>query len=53
MGMSMGGMFGILFCIFTFANLGFIVASLIYAYQGSICVLTMVDGFAFNLKTWL
>lgn len=49
----MGAMFGCLFCVFMIVNLGFIIPSLIYAYQGSTCVLTMVDGFSFNLKTWL
>lgn len=49
----MGVFFGIFFVIFAIINLCFIIPSLIYAYQNSTCVLTMVDGFSFNLKTWL
>jgi hypothetical protein len=49
----MGTIFFILFVFFTIVNLGFIISSLVYAYQDSACVLAVPDGFSFNLKTWL
>lgn len=38
---------------FAIINMAFIVPSLIYAFQNSDCVLTMVDTVQFNLKVWL
>lgn len=52
-GIEMGMAFGIMVLIFGIINLAFIIPDLIYAYQDSACVLTYVDGFSFNLKTWL
>lgn len=43
-------------CIFVIScmfNLAWIIPDLIFAYEDSMCVETITEGFAFNLSTWL
>lgn len=53
MGKAMAASFTVLFLVFLCFNLAFIIPNLIYAYGGSTCVTTNVDGFSFTLRTWL
>lgn len=52
-GVALGSMICSLAIGFGIFNLGFIIPSLIFAYQGSPCVTQIPDGFPFNLSTWL
>ena len=52
-GKSLAATFCILAVIFGCFNLAFIVPSLVYAYSGDICTLTVPDGFSINLSVWL
>lgn len=49
MGISIGVMALVIGCF----NCAFIVPDLIFAYEGSLCVLSPVEGFSFNLSVWL
>lgn len=51
--MGIGASLFVLALIFACVNIGFIIPDLIYANEGSECVTSPVDGFSFNLGTWL
>lgn len=53
-GRSLGATIAVITLFFGLFNLAFIVPSLIYAYEGTICVeLIPKEGISFNLATWL
>lgn len=53
LGKGMGLTFGILCAVFGCFNLAFIIPDLIYAYQKTECVETVMDGISFPLRVWL
>ncbi len=52
-GKGLGLTIGAIAIILGIFNLSFIVPSLVYAYEGTTCVNTLVDGISFTLSTWL
>lgn len=53
LGKGVGISIGVLAIVMGCFNLCFIIPDLIYAYEGSLCVISPVEGFSFQLRTWL